>query len=225
MIVQYFPQAAGHLKAAHRAKAKLSSAWHDLLEQGLIDTGITTYPNGDGVIVAYADWPPSRRAELTGIFRECVDELWACLDALVTESVVMFSIRHRVRDPEAPRYFPIADSPENLAGLLKLGCLDGVLARQYGMIRDCQPFQTEPSDAVLDKFRTGLRRLLDWSERLDSGALIGAWATAADPEIVVEPSATSVRVQPQPPGELADELVVARFTIEGRPARASVNAT
>lgn len=214
--MQYFPRAAGHLKAAHHAKAKLSSAWHDLLEQGLLDTGITSYPDGDGTITAFAYWQPSTRAELTSIFRECVDELWACLDSLVTESVMMFSILHRVRDPDAPRYFPIANSPENFAGLLEQSCLDGVLAVQYSMIRDCQPFQTEQSDVVLDKIRTGLRRLLDWSNRLDSGALIGAWATPADPEIVVEPSATSVRVQPQPPDELADELVVARFKIKGR---------
>lgn len=223
MSKQYFPRAAAYLKAAGLARERLHTAWSGLLDEDLVDTGITTYPDGDGVIVAYVDWPAGAREQLTGIFKECVDELWACLDALVTESVAMFSIRHRLQDPDDPRYFPIADSPESFAGLLEQSCLDGVLGVQFVMIRDCQPFQREPSDAHLDKLRTGLRHLVDWSNRLDSGSLIGAWATATDPEIRIEPPAAPVRVQPQPAGELVDERVVARYTVEGFPPGATVS--
>ncbi|WP_221323077.1 hypothetical protein [Actinoplanes sp. L3-i22] len=215
VITQYFPEAAAHLRTAGLAKERLSDLWSGLLSDGLFDTGITTFPDGTGVIVAYADWPASAREQLTAAFKECVDELWACLDALVTESVAMFSIRNRLNDPDAPRFFPIGDSAESFAALLEQSCLDGVLASQFALIRDCQPYQHEPSDARLEKLRTGLRYLVDWSNGLDAGALLAAWATAVDPEIRTEPAATSVRVQPQPPGELADERVVAQYTVEG----------
>jgi hypothetical protein len=51
----YFPRAAAHLKAAGLARERLHTSWSGLLDESLFDTGITTYSDGDGVIVAYAD--------------------------------------------------------------------------------------------------------------------------------------------------------------------------
>ncbi|MEU8820588.1 hypothetical protein [Actinoplanes sp. NPDC048796] len=223
MFARYFPQAATHLKAAGVARERLLTRWRDLLGEELFDTGVMTSSDGDVMIVAYADWPAGVREQLTGSFKECVDELWACLDALVTESVTMFSIRHRLRDSDAPRYFPIADSPENFAALLKQSCVDGALDLQVAMIEDCQPFQREPSGHQLDDIRVGLQQLLDWTNRLDSGSLLGAWATAIDPQISIEPPADAVTLCPQPPGELVDERVVARYKVVGRAADATVS--
>lgn len=223
VTTQYFPPAAAHYEAARLARERLLAAWSSLLDDGLFDFGITTFPNGEGAIIAYADWPEGARQTLTGELKACVDELWACLDSLVTESVVMFSIRDRVRDPEAPRYFPIADSLENFNGLLEQSCLDGALTKQVAMIRDCQPFQTEPAGAYVDRLRTGLTYIVDWSNRLDAGSLIGAWAASPDPEIRVDPPVDHVRIEPQPAGELVTERVVARFAMEGARPDATVS--
>jgi hypothetical protein len=194
VITRYFPQAAEHLQAARLARQRLDAAWSALLDEDVFDTGIITNPDGSGVIVAYADWPAGSREHLTALFRECVVHLWGCLDALVTESVTMFSIRQRVLDPDAPRYFPIADSPESFSALLKQGCLDGTLDRQVALIRASQPYQCLPSDPVLDGLRAGLLHLAEWENRLDDGSLIGAWATATDPQIFIEPPADAVDV-------------------------------
>jgi hypothetical protein len=51
----YFPRAAAHLKAAGLARERLHTSWSGLPDESLFDTGITTYSDGDGVIVAYAD--------------------------------------------------------------------------------------------------------------------------------------------------------------------------
>jgi hypothetical protein len=223
VITQYFPQAAEHLQAAQVARQRLDAAWSALLDEEVFDTGIITNPDGSGVIVAYADWPTGSRDHLTALFRECVVQLWECLDALVTESVAMFSIRQRVLNPDASRYFPVADSPESFGTLLEQGCLDGALDRQVALIRACQPYRSSPSDPVLNKLRAGLRRLVEWENRLGDGSLIGAWATATDPRIFIEPPAEVVDAHPEPPGELVDERVVARYRATAITTEASVS--
>ncbi|MEU4217156.1 hypothetical protein [Actinoplanes sp. NPDC026623] len=227
MITQYFPPAVGHLTEAGRASNELVAAWNGLLDAGLFDTGVITDSDeggsGAGTIVAYADFPSGAREQLTAVFRRYVDELWACLDALVTESVAIFTIHHRLRSPSSPRFFPVADSEEGFGALLEQACLDGVLEPQFSLIRASQPFRREPEDLHLDELRAGLRYLVGWSNGLDQGSLVGAWATAVDPEIYVEPPSSAVFVHPSPPGELVDERVVARYAIDGMPPGATLS--
>jgi hypothetical protein len=71
---------------------------------------VVTNDDRTGRITAFASWPEGSRAALTEMFSRCLDELWACLDSLITKSVTLFSVRERLRDPERPRYFPMAGS-------------------------------------------------------------------------------------------------------------------
>lgn len=154
----YFPQAADHLQAAHRAKAAFDGAWGDLLREGLIDESVVTAGDGTGEILASVGWPDGARDQLTGLFQDCVDELWACLDSLVTESVTLFSALRRPR--VAPRYFPFADSPDSFADLLNESCLDGVPADLVALISDSQPFRYKPGDGS-NFVRGGVKHLID----------------------------------------------------------------
>jgi hypothetical protein len=187
----------------------------NLLAADLADFAVITGSDGSGRIVAYAAWPDDARAQLTSAFKTCVTELWECLDSLVIESVAMFSNLRRPKNPTAPRYFPIADSAQNFEALLAEACLDGVLKLQYNMVRDCQPFERDPDDERIERLRSGLRQLIDWSYRLEEGACVGAWATPADPQVHVEPPTQLVEVECQAPAELDDELVVARYLLAG----------
>ncbi|MFJ9352586.1 hypothetical protein [Streptomyces sp. NPDC101237] len=66
MIREYYPRAAQHLLNAQLAKVESASLWSTLLEGGLVDQEVVTYPDGSGVISA---WPTGRQAELTDLFR------------------------------------------------------------------------------------------------------------------------------------------------------------
>src|SRR5947209_4935139 len=138
MIAELYPSAWAHLGAAKRLTSDLSSLWGEVLDAETFDTSAVTDPDGHGHIAVYASWPSGARDRMTEVFRSCIDELWACLDSLVAESVAMFSILERTRDLDAPRYFPIADTEANFERLLAQSCLDGILATQFQMIRDCQ---------------------------------------------------------------------------------------
>lgn len=213
MIAELYPQAWAHLEAAKQAKSELATCWNNLLESNFLDVSVVTDSDSSGRIVVYANWPAGARDQLTALFRSCVNELWACLDALVVESVAMFSNLKRPRNPEQPRYFPIADCQENFDALLAESCLDGVLQLQFEMIRDCQPFQQLPEDERIERFRSGLRQLVDWTNRLDEGSRVGVWVTPIEPQVHVEEPTRIDYLKAQEPGELEDERVVARYKL------------
>ncbi|MGH3972441.1 MAG: hypothetical protein ACRDS9_03830, partial [Pseudonocardiaceae bacterium] len=126
-----------------------------------------------------------------------------------------FSVRQRLRNPERPRYFPMADSEEGLKALLDEFCLDGVLTRQSEMVIDCQPFWGVHDDDRIQRFRTGLRVLLEWTSYLDGGSMVGAWITPIKPQLHVTPPVVIQSLEPSSPGELVDNRDVARYTLSG----------
>jgi len=211
MIAELYPEASQHLKAAREAKATMASTWGSYLDAGLNDVEVLTHPDGRGRITVRADWPVEARETLTNLFKVCTSELWACLDSLVSESVAMFSVLKRPRAPERPRFFPIADSEEGFNALLEESCLGGVLQRQFQMVLDCQPFRSVPADEAIERFRIGLRQLLDWTLRLESGAQVGAWVTPIDPELRVEPPTRVLHLEVLAPGALDTERDVAHY--------------
>ncbi|MCX4657653.1 hypothetical protein [Streptomyces uncialis] len=213
MIEEYYPQAHGHLQKAQQAKAEMASLWGTLLDGGLAEESVVTHPDGSGVISAWLAWPAGRQEELTELFRGCVQELWACLDALVEESVEAFSVLQRVRRPEQPRFFPIADSPEGLKELLAESCMDGTLRSHVAMVQDCQPFQSGDSNEIVDRLRTSLGYLVAWEAALAAGAVIGAWATPVEPQVHVESPVAVQSVEAEPPGALDAERVLARYQL------------
>lgn len=125
----------------------------------------------------------------------------------------MFSILRRPRNADLPRFFPMADSLENFHGLLAESCIDGILQLQYEMIRDCQPFQRVPVDERIERFRSGLSQLLDWTNRLEEGSRVGAWVTPIEPRLHVEEPTQVDCLEAQEPGELDDERVVAQYKL------------
>lgn len=215
VIGESYPQAYEHLRAARDAKSEMAAKWSDLLDGGLVEVSVVTNPDGTGRISAIADWPDGSREVLTELFRRCLDELWACLDSLITESVAMFSAHKRLRNPERPRYFPMADSEEALDALLAESCLDGVLTKQSEMVIDCQPFWGVHNDARIQRFRTGLRLLLEWTACLDDGSMVGAWVTPVKPQLHVTPPIVLQSLEPLSPGELTDDRDVARYKLAG----------
>jgi len=223
MIAELYPRASQHLKVAREAKATIASTWGSYLDAGLNDIEVLTYPDGRGRITVRADWPVDARETLTNLFNVCTSELWACLDSLVSESVAMFSVLKRPRAPERPRFFPIADSEEGFKALLEESCLDGVLQRQFQMILDCQSFRSVPDDKSVERFRIGLRQLLDWTVRLESGSQVGAWVTPIDPELCVEPPVEVAHLEVLAPGVLDTERDVARYVLANYPSRGNVS--
>ncbi|WP_218129134.1 hypothetical protein [Nonomuraea maritima] len=211
MIRRFYPRAFEHLQAAHRAKSTMGSLWQTLLDAGCIDNAVTTYEDGSGHVLVQIDWNPVTRRDFTEQFRTCLDELWACLDSLVLETVEMFSVRKRPRNPAHPRFFPLADSLDGFEALLEESCLDGVLQLHFDMIRDCQPFRSSSNDQRIDALRNGLRDLLAWEHALEAGGQIGAWATPVEPEVCIEEPLELERLEVSEPGELNNERVVAEF--------------
>ncbi|MDQ2882874.1 MAG: hypothetical protein M3Y48_17285 [Actinomycetota bacterium] len=176
---------------------------------------MVTNDDGTGRISALADWPDGSREALTELFATCLDELWACLDSLITESVTIFSVRQSLRNPERPRYFPMADSEEGLEAILDESCLDGVLTRQSEMVIDCQPFWGVHDDDRIQRFRTSLRLLLEWTTCLYDGSMVGAWVTPVEPQLHVTPPIVLQSIERSSPGELVDDRDVARYTLSG----------
>lgn len=193
----------------------MSDKWQELLDSDFLDMWMVADSDGTGLLAVSAEWPDGAREALTEDFSQFVDELWSCLDSLVAESVSMFSVRRRPRDPERPRFFPMADSEEGLAALLDESCLDGILRTQYKIIVDVQPFWGTYEDPRIQSVRTGLVRLLDWRTRLDEGSQVGAWVTPVEPTVHVEPPLEAQIFEVRGPGELVDERDVARFRLTG----------
>ncbi|MEV8628583.1 hypothetical protein [Streptomyces sp. NPDC051079] len=213
MIKENYPRAHGHLQKAQQAKAEMVSLWSTLLDGDLVEQSVVTRPDGSGVISAWLAWPAGRQEELTELFRGCVQELWACLDALVEESVEAFSVLQRVRRPERSRFFPVADSPEGFQALLAESCMDGTLRSHVEMVQDCQPFQSDDSNESVDRLRMSLGRLVEWEAALAAGALMSAWATPIEPQVHATPPAVLQDVEAEPPGALDAERVLARYRL------------
>jgi hypothetical protein len=192
----------------------MASSWQELLGADLASTSVTTDPDGKGRIVVYANWPSGSQERLTETFQRCIDELWACLDSLVVESVELFSIRRRQRDSNRPRFFPMADSSENFNALLMESCLDGILRLQFHMIRDCQPFQQAPEDEHIEAIRSGLRQLLDWTMSLANGSRIDAWATPIDPKLHTGCAISTSVLHKEVAGPIYDGYVVAKYGLQ-----------
>ncbi|MDQ2874848.1 MAG: hypothetical protein M3Y33_08665 [Actinomycetota bacterium] len=215
MIRHLYPAAAAHLAAARAANSRMAALWNDLREDGTADYEAVTDPDGTGRITAWSVLPESARPQLTVEFYTVVNELWACLDTLVAESVAMFAATHRIVHPHHPRYFPIAPSLAELDELLAESCLDGVLQQQANMIIGCQSFQARPAGAVPDDCRRGLTDLLEWVHQLADGATVGTWITPVSPHVEVDPPATLTSVERGPAGPLDEPRDVTRYAITG----------
>ncbi|MFF4576282.1 hypothetical protein [Streptomyces sp. NPDC001410] len=225
MIREYYPRAWQHLDNARRAETAMARLWNTLLDGGLVEEGVVTHPDGSGFITAWLAWPPDGQAQLAELFRGCVQELWACLDALVTESVEAFSALQRLRRPECPRFFPVADSLEGFRESLAESCMDGALRSQVAMVEDCQPFQASDGDDVIDRLRRGLGHLLAWEAALDAGAVMGAWATPVEPQVRAAAPAVVESVSAAQPGALGEqEQVLARYQLTSYRSGCAVTA-
>lgn len=210
---QLYPEAWNHLQAARDLKSELASTWNTTMEGGLVDEVVAVDPNSEGRIIGYLNWPAGVREGLTSQFRRCVQELWACLDSLIEESVHAFSVLQRPRAPERPRYFPIADSRAAFEALLEQSCMDGVLRPQFEMVRDCQPFHQLTGDERVDMFRRGLGQLVAWDNALETGSQVGAWATPVEPQVHVEAPVIVDSVDLQEAGEIDGERILATFRL------------
>ncbi|WP_410666043.1 hypothetical protein [Amycolatopsis sp. lyj-84] len=176
---------------------------------------MTTDEDGSGKVSVTAKWPDDAQAGLTKKFQSCVDELWAALDSLVSQALSMYSAVRRVRRPENPRFFPMADSAEGLSSLLQENCLDGIPNELANFVIRCQPFWDDEDSSVVLALRTGLKGLMLWTELLHDGRQIGAWATPSEPELFLEKPLTVARIETGTPGEVAPDKVLARFTLSG----------
>ncbi|MEU1003767.1 hypothetical protein [Streptomyces tibetensis] len=225
VIREHYPRAWQHLHDAQQAKRAMASLWSTLLQGGLVEENVVTYADGSGVISAWLAWPAGTQAELTELFRSCVQELWACLDALVAESVEAFSVLHRPRRPGRPRFFPVADSPDGFRALLAESCMDGTLRSHVAMVEDCQPFQKQDGTEVIDRIRRGLAYLLEWDTALDAGAVMGAWATPVEPQVRTPAPCVVESLQAAAPGALAEEEhVLAHYQLSSYQTGCAVEA-
>ncbi|SOE19077.1 hypothetical protein SAMN05442782_0020 [Streptomyces sp. OK228] len=203
----------------------MAPLWSTLLRGGLFEESVVTHADGSGDISAWLAWPPGAQSELTELFRGCVQGLWACLDSLVTESVEAFSVLHRPRRTERPRFFPVADSLEGFTALLAESCMDGALRSHVAMVEDCQPFQDSDGDEVIDRIRRGLSYLLEWDTALDSGAVMSAWATPVEPQVHAAAPALVESLQAAAPGALGEgERVLARYQLSSYQSGCAVHA-
>ncbi|GAB3901273.1 hypothetical protein GCM10029964_089840 [Kibdelosporangium lantanae] len=222
VIGEYFPQASEKFDDSVELKSTVASKWQELLDSDFLDTQVVIEDHGVGSLVVSADWPDGSREALTEQFSEFVDGLWSCLDSLVNESVSMFSVRQRLRAPERPRFFPMADSEDGLAALLEESCLDGVLHAQYKVIVDAQPFWGAHENPHIQNVRTALAQLLDWRTRLDEGSQVGAWVTPVEPTLQIAPPIEVQNFDVCGPGELLDRRDIVHFRLANYAPSASV---
>lgn len=81
-----------------------------------------------------------------------------------------------------PRFFPVADGLGGFQALLAESCMDGTLRSHVAMVENCRPFQDSDGDEGIDRIRRELGYLLEWDTALESGAVMGAWATV-EPQV------------------------------------------
>jgi len=195
------------------ARSELAAEWAATLDAGLVDHSVLIEPSGEGTLTTHVHWPPAAREKLTDHFSRCVNELWACLDAAVAETVEMFSVLTRPRNPERTRYFPVADSKQGFESLLEGSCLDGILSVQYQLVRDCQPYQSSARTPGIADLRQSVRQLTDWAYELNNGVQMSAWATPVAPKVHVEAPILIEEIRTQDSGELLDEHIAASFSL------------
>jgi len=179
----HYPLAAAQLEVAQATRREMVRVWNEQVRSGLVTEAVSVNDDGSGTIWGRVDWLPGTREALTALLRDFVTALWSCLDSLVSETVEALSAQHRIRNPHKERYFPLADSVETLALLLEDSALDGVLSAHYAIVRDVQPFLGVSENSVVQRLRRALATLLTWSQELDRGLLVVAWATPTAPEV------------------------------------------
>lgn len=216
-----FPKPRGSPGSSRRGTRRSSSPFgrsglHSVPDarpaDGLVEEIVATDPDGTGRVCLCGFWPDGARAALTGLLQACIDELWAGLDSLVTETVAALSILQR-RTTVEKVFFPVAETPDGFVALLEESCLDGVLTTQEALVSDCQPFRSSPSSETPRSIREALGRLLDWTNRLHDGAQVGAWVIPVDPQVEIEDSDQVLDLQVASPCPLGDETVVATYTV------------
>lgn len=176
---------------------------------------VSVNDDGSGTITASFEWPSALQSELTRQFSMCANELWLALDALITETVQLFSSSHTPRDPNVKKYWPIADSKENLELLLEQACINGVLDAHAYIIRITQPFLPDSKIEQLERIRAGLKQLQVWAEALDCGESMTVWATPNDPTVETRPHREGIECRPSPSFDLGSNQhgVVASFQV------------
>lgn len=213
MIGQVYPGATSLLHQAFDLLDDLRRRWERHIGDGPSEVVITTDRDGAGRITVRASWQPGDREALTAELRRLVATLWACLDSVIIETVEMFCTLERIERPDRERFFPMADSDDNLDALLEESCLDGVLATHGQIVRDCQPYQGSPDHPEPAALRAALRDLLSWDEQLQSGDLVDAWVTPISPAVSTEPPGAVTDLETAEPGPVEDGRVVARYRI------------
>ena len=68
------------------------------------------------------------------------------------------------------------------------------------MVIDCQPFWGIHDDDRIQRFRTGLRLLLEWTTCLNNGSMVGTWVTPIGPQIHVMPPVVLQSLEPSANG-------------------------
>lgn len=214
MTAAAFPLAWHHFDEASKRQVEIASRWSRVLATEPVEERTLLEPDGRGSVSAVFAWPDGEQSALTATFRALVKELWAALDSLVQESFDSLSVLNRPRDFTSPRFFPVADSQDTFMSFLEQSCLDGILTRQFQMVRDVQPFIPDSGDARFDALRSAIRQLLAWETALEAGETVSAWATPVSPQVSAEPPAEVADLVPSPPGELLGQRVLAQFRVD-----------
>ena len=213
MTAAAFPLAWHHFDEASKRHDEIASRWSRVLATEPVEERTLIEPDGCGSVSAVFVWPRGERSALTATFRALVTELWAALDSLIQESFESLSVLNRPRDSTSLRFFPVADSQDTFESFLEQSCLDGILTRQFHMVRDVQPFVPDSGDARIDALRSAIRHLLAWETALEAGETVSAWATPVSPQVNAEPPAEVTDLVPSPPGELLGRRVLAEFRV------------
>lgn len=215
VIEESYPQAVAHLRSAQRFKSHMVKSWNESLNEQFMGASVLVKDDGSGTISASVDWPSALQSELTEQFNQCVDELWSALDALVNETVHLFSSSRTRRDPSIKKFWPIADSEENLVLLLEQACINGLLRTHADIIRTTQPFLPDSNIEQIQRIRLGLRQLMVWTEALESGVRMTVWATPTDPTVETKPHREGIQCVPSLAFDLGGKPsgVVATFHI------------
>lgn len=193
----------------------MATIWTNALNEQFMGATVSVDDDGAGTITASVEWPSDLQSELTQQFARCVTELWSALDSLIIETVQLFSSSRTPRDPNVDKYWPIADSEENLELLLKQACINGVLRTHADIIRTTQPFRLDSKIEKIRRIRAGLKQLLVWADALESGVSMTVWATPTDPTIITRPHREGIECKPCPAFDLGDnhDGVVATFHV------------
>lgn len=226
MIEESYPQAVSHLRSAQRYVSEMAAAWSAAFDEQFMGATVIVHDDGSGTITASVEWPGTLQSDLTRKFSSCVSELWSALDALIIETVQLFSSSRTLRDPDVERYWPVADSEKNLSLLLEKACINGVLHAHADIVCSTQPFLPDSSIEQIGRLQAGLRQLLSWSEALEAGSIITVWATPTDPVIFTNPHREGIECLPSPSFDLGSspDGVVATFRVPAYQRGMQVNA-